>query len=901
MSERSIEDMAANWIGAAAFLKREFLGRRMPASADKGQISPGEEPTPKTRTICLVDTDVVTDLCAPWRSAWGPSARARLDAARRAEAARGWPVPEDAPSNVPIGTGEIFPFFEELDNAVQERGRIDPEERAIRITAILAEYVLNQVRDEAMPIFQLPAHYEETRQNYLNLQNWVQSLAKSEVTERRDSQTLRHAAALLGSYIPPEQGKSDLLPLVRYMLEKMSPLSLPRWKDKQNTSSSLQIEMEWDRFVRLNTATGGLYHASFIGNQLAALQQDAAAVAVGTALSEKLAAEDQLKFDAVKGFVIAQLVGNRRTPTEHELKDAASIGNLYLINEKLKGTGWRAIFVTASRRLSEACYADFLQVYGLDREVAKNFSQQFVRHTWAYTTEALLEPTSGRANFMNWLDGLLAKEASPDDFQEKRLSDIVRNKKDYANILLNGDNLSSRLVITSAQETWLDLTADAIARHRIETLGIGSEQAAALQQRILDKVRATRSGNSTFRGWDELLRDLQEDYDRARDRFYFNYSSIGKGFIFSGNVLKRNPPDLYFQSLGNSRRILERLCSPHNYPREDFEADFKNIADDCPDPASQPDDRMFSHLRFLLLGAAFAAADRWGVALSHGQMAVAIVERRRDIPIKTKGPETNISGREAYFLCAVATRVSAQNRRDFYQAERYLLKSETALEQDRKLNDAQRATLVRHKCERLALQLSRYYYERFELNRIATRDEEYCDEFVRPIYEAARVMLSEIAGSSRNMKPLDHGDADLTNFGKVTLASVATNIVQVCTIRAFRRHYRRNEPPFPVTESHLRQSLDLLRYFRSATENQGADQIRQTKLIRVYADIGARLLKDRSRHSWLDENGIAELLSEGNGRDVTRYDPWRFGKIGEFLPILNGWDENTTRNVLFAA
>lgn len=870
---------ASQFVRNAAFLRREFLGRN---------IFSEMEPQTRERTLYFFDTDIVVTFCEPWLK--GPS---------RKEGGGDY--------------GVIFPpahvDYEDQRLHLLER------DRAAHIAAILAEYVFQSVRSDSYPAYQFDEHFSETARIYKN----ARSLAKQVEGRQRSSLRaqevrMRRTAALL-AHRSPISGDNFLMPEMVALLQSMTPLGFPNNKNERLLQS-------WERFVRLNNVAGGIYPAHLAAEHFERDGNRELTESLRVLSGDRNREEEAIYRELMKAFEarIAKHSPSRREVREH---DAKAIINLYILNARLKNqnTGWRAIFITGAQGLAEACYGRFPNVPGVDQEVADKFSQKFVRHLWAYTTEALLEPErEGRRRFINWLDGLLASEALTTRFNEEGLTDLVLNPS-VSVLGKNGQEKNAgKRTLKSVLQDWNALTEQAVAKHRLESLEVNTDEALRLQHRIVSIVGQwykDLGGDS----WENLIGIIREEYHRAKDRTFLEFSSIGKDAIFQAHgIRQRNPPDLAFASLPNTNRIFQRLLDVRKYSSQEFSDDYKAIAEDCRDSREDGDDRQLSHLRFLVLGAAFAAANKWGVALSQGKRAISIIERSRSstfwpIPVKSQqpgAPKTFMSGREAYFLCASATRVIAATADDLDAALELLRKSEGALAEDKEHEGAEQVTYVRFKCERLALALTHYYLERKrqdkEVLRVSAKQaalpindgSQYCDELVPNIYHATRDLLNELREVEPSGILLSKRSGFVRKFSRATLVNVATNIIQACVIRAFRRlNDRPDSLEFPLKLDDLHQALAVLAYFSTPPPKFSIDELRQTPLIRFYRDAGARILDSEGFSYHGSSKGLLKMFEDEPNRLVTFYDGWRFEKLEELGNKLNGIPGSERRELVF--
>jgi hypothetical protein len=852
------------FIRSAAFLRREFLSRSL---ADQNTFE-------RSKTIYLYDTDIITTYAEPWRMG---------------------PVQADGLG----GYGQIFP---DTRNQNRETSEADPSALvdAEYIAVMLAEYALTELPAEIFPAYQFDPHFLETKTIYeTNARRFADAAtSRKKPSWQARAERIRRAAALIAVSNPSAAARNDsILPTMRYLLEQMEPLGFPKELNEQRIQA-------WERFLQLNAATGGIYPASVLAEHARGNEFVDLAGALEALDERRLTRTEKELFDNMVTELVRRFEKSRKnTPGVKLFNDAKTISLLYLVNARLQNLeekGWRVTFITGATVIVEACYDGFANVPGVSSAVAGNFSRKYVRHLWAYTTEALLkDDPENNHRFINWLDGLLAPYASATGFDEGALTKLVRgesaaliktratsdDKSHGREAAPAGDDRVNQLL-----DVWWELTRKAVVKYRTNALGLNSAEAIRLQEIVVTRV----SGNLDIKRWPDLLEDIHEEYHRAKDRTFLEFSEKGKDALIRAIHQKRNPPDLSYASLTNTNRIFSRLCDVKRYDLEEYTRDFEAIKEDCYDPGK--DDRQLSHLRFLVLGATFAGANKWGVALSQGKRAISIIERserserHRTIPVKEPtggGPRSHMSGREAYFLCATAARMIARSSEDLASAKELLRRAEQALVEDQRRGTAKDATFIRFKNERLAIALSAYYMMRQLREPVvpsgsvdrSDNNVKFCDEFVPEIYTSITILLQELPID--NLPGRDNG-----KIGRVTLVNISTNIIQTCVVRAFRRKHKRNcSVEFTLKLDHLKWALDILAIF--------ANEIHETTLVYLYRCVGECFLGK--------ENLLWEKITNFNLLEinVTEYDIWRFQKLEDFYYDLLRLESNDRLDLIF--
>lgn len=864
----------------AAFLRREFVGLEVTRAIDGGVLDR------RKKTIFIYDTDVIVTYCEPWKN--GPSSL---------ETGVG-------------GYGEILSVSSDDNKAERER--------AMDVAAILAERALLGMRDRNIPAFIFDGHLDETNKVYAEIGRRVSERGERPQLdfEEERNRRLRQLFAMI----------SYRAPLSKHIPTQLSPL-VKEFFATMHAASRYPSEREKDvaalrNLFELRVKTGNIYPTSQAATLLDGTVPDEVRDMLGAFATLKG------KWENLTDVELQDL----NTITQHfspsfradQEADWNAIGLVYLVNARLKKTGWRVVLITGATSLVNACHGGFAKIKGLDPTRAeglqKNFARRFIRHLWSGATEALLEPASDTLDgnrqdrFINWLDGFIADCSNADRFEVERLDEFISDpQKMFKN------NLESR--VGGASTHWKSLIEDALRDYRFRQIGVDSEAAIKLQSKLLFRISMAR-GLASPPSFAEMLREHREEYERERDLTYTKLSDIGIESILSSRGLGlRNPPDLAFESLKRTNKIFKTLCSKNGYSDHDtrlreFADDYQEIWRDTRDEKETGDPRKECYLRFLALGAAFASGNLWGVALSQGERALAIVRRSKSrgaIPDKIcqDGRITHISGREAHFLCATAQRVVARTKNEFDRSCRHLEDAERCLEEDWKNGSALSTSRLRFKGEDLALKLSLYYDARKRAVE-AGREDNYCDDQVTDVFSAAKDLLeyfkdieSNGAGFGKDGKYYFPGfrlaerphvsetivvegePKEITlypSYGRVSLLHISTNFVQVaaiCSYRAYMGHGSTDESP--LTYENLRFAVELMSYFTGKADKILTDKVpspkhllRASPLVLLYRETGALLIGSASDPILKSKDDVDGFF-EKNEKDfkVAEYDGWR--------------------------
>lgn len=802
-------DVVADLVKSTAFLRREFLGR--------------DRFNNRENTIYIYDTDVIKANCAPWTV--GPG--------------------RDQGGN---GYGEPITFVE----PEEKRIRVDEtlrRKRAEAVADILARHAVTLSRN--LPIYQFQPQFEETTEVYGFVRRDAERVSRIDEQSRmdRDRRSIIQASALIAAKRSGVNGDDDISLEVDYLMRLLDGTAF------STPSRSARKVKEWDRFVDLNVKRGGIFPINHAARHFDRQGDDNLSHALGGFEVEEFATEEARFFHSLQSFWAESLQGHEPLKNKRArlAKDAEALSYLAVLNRRLYDIGWRAVFVTGATNIVDASYAELPKsITRMAPEIFSEFGHRFVRHLWAYTSDALIEPYN-KGKFVNWLDGLLAKWAESSEFREQDLTKLL-TRRTFPHVSIKD--------CREALEMWDEMTQTMVSQDKFIWLG---EKTQDLQNKLVKRIELARGEHLE---WGRLVELLNEDNDQNNDETFLAFSNIGAEALISAQQASRHPPDLDFESLTNTKKIFAKLTSGQGYEtRSEFESDFVAIKSDCYDP--KIDNRQYCHLRYLALGAAFASSSRWSVALSQAQRAIRIIERsiqRRIMPIPKKDSlNSYMSGREAYFLAAVSLRMIAKSPRDFDGSTSYLKKAEEALILDRKEGTAKKFDNVRFANERLAQSLSRYYFERM------SDEADLQDEF----------FLKIVSRLDSVLKPLGsfHPSHKLKSRRAATLAHAALNCIQARVIYEYRiDHGAAEMKNFPVDDGVLVYAISLIEALAADDPAQNARLFR-TKLMKCYLIVGNMILKTTDR---VTIGEVDKAFDSWKKSVVTEYDDWRYRNLYRF-------------------
>ncbi|MBB4106022.1 hypothetical protein [Allorhizobium borbori] len=279
------------------------------------------------------------------------------------------------------------------------------------------------------------------------------------------------------------------------------------------------------------------------------------------------------------------------------------------------------------------------------------------------------------------------------------------------------------------------------------------------------------------------------------------------------------------------------------------------------------------------------------VAEQHAASAVDIVERASRLrdPIKTKDGRNNISGREAYFLRAVARRVRAREPSDFTRSGEWLDIAEKMLGADRKVG-AKTVPYIRFNCERLALSLARYYFAR------ASDENDPHNLLANRIFDSASDLASRLEFSRGKITCEDEPSKTLPASTQV---NIAINLLQVLVVARTRSEFGFEEASeCPIDDSDLAFCLSVITENTDYNERvaelgfslkkrdfESEPEVICSALILRYTAAASKILK--SPKAWYPRRAsdVDRLFASEIVGNITLYDSERYRVLSEFLKL----------------
>ncbi|MEA5161229.1 hypothetical protein U5903_10640, partial [Cereibacter johrii] len=898
MDSHSFRKTTAAFVTNGLFLVCEHLGRQ--ESKNFAKNSGG-------RNIHVFDTDIIISACAPWLIS-------RLSGR---------------------STGTLGSLLPEFSESAEFSTELKPEMEA-ELVRLLAEGALHKSIDPldsdfSIGVFQLETQFRETEEIYGIVRDHAERWSgdvRTEATWTRQDDLLARLAVLISDRMhvsdDPNSNLRMVETFVRAILKQTMPVGQPD-----------RAVREWDNFVDLNSRTGGIlgikdFAGSLAPEMLGAFEE----ISVGALSAPIPDPQNDLEQKIHKEISRNWLDRLGRFKESVVDADVQAIADLFVLNWrqfKLSSGNTRVVLVTGDRNLCLASYKKIVlpvslfdqmleelpQDPNIDRtqqleKFLNNFAFWHIRHLWAYLEETVLvgDPTirDGQegearqeapldASDMDWLHGLLAEWSGGTSFGRQQLVDLLQDlnkREDSGTLRREFGSAISELVRDEQKRTEI---LDSVKRFRNSlTNNIENLKFRELRQYSILYPKIVRRFSSLKRfepggTWKDIVRLTRADLERFDASTVVSLSNVGVRVLLAARRTgRRNPPPLMFDRFSAPKRIVDALSrDPRAYENEDFERDYSGIEAEAGlltgiDETAA--DVLATYLRYLVLGALFASANKWGVAHSHALRAIDIVRREK----RSLGARFPVNGREAYFLAAATKRLIAQQPSQLMQAERYLSTAENAFQADvasgRFTEDVLSGHDLRFSAERLALSLGQYYLPRY------LRDEDPCTNEVRVVFDSAVSVLDRlrvVSGKAESVGFVELGD----RIDPIVLVSIATNFLQVRTIFEYREWKGlANAERCPVNNIWVAWSLDLLEKTTRIIPSQArrappeGSRVIRTPLMQCYQISGELILLRDGIEVSGGTPDLEPLRRIAKSPGIAVYDKWRHENLVELCEHL---------------
>lgn len=618
--------------------------------------------------LYAADTDIVMCYTSPWNLGIGGSAR-RTDGFA---------------SETPYGV--IFPPDQ------------DSEEAANGLTYSIAKYIFFDLNTE-WPLFQLPSHSLETERVYgaaaynaARLNERIKTrLDQFEAFKTELDRDLAKAAdatlqALSGAD-EPEAGANGERSTDRIfeILDALKPLLVNRGR-----SPSAEIV----RYLSL------LLEGTLISTDNAPSLRDdddaehagmLDALAQGSDMREWIRESEDRDWWTEKLIEVHSSTKARKTKLGGQTAvrisaDAAALARLVTINEKLEPLGGRLLLITGAHAIHQVA-----------RQRDNQFYNKYIRHFHSFAPGAFLELENANGD-----DGVQSEEEFKNEIGYSAIQQFNRTKLRK----LLRDSPSSFVQI---EREWVDFR-DKVIHASVALSDEGIDEVVNLVADAKSEFRQSAGGGHFRDTLDKFATKMRRKILEDRLSLAAEFAATGVEFLLSlGLASSRNPPDVQFDSYKNANDLFRTLRSAKNLSglHPPFREQLEFLKLDCLSKDVGVTD--LGYLHFLIFSGLFAAANRWNIAADLAGHAIEIASLNPE----TKS-DSNVSGREAYYLRASAMRLGARELSDFDDAMNNLQLAQEALKIDKEDRPGLRISPLRFDAEKVATDLGKLHFRRYK-------------------------------------------------------------------------------------------------------------------------------------------------------------------------------------------
>ena len=583
----------------------------------------------------------------------------------------------------------------------------DDAEIRLGLVSTLASYIFDEL-DTNWPIFQLPSHYKETEKVYAAVANKAQKSSKGKAraslllayAKERAQQKEQRTSDLLTNFSlddSKEKISNSVLKVAKQIIEKekkhiFAIEELKKYFQLQSSGCALSLEKGID-ISRGNSSLDDVRHA-FNG----AFEREGGEYA---------------KFHTLTDLWMVRLAAQKSQLSRDKfITDAEALATLEIINSRLPENG-RIIFITGDTALLNAARQEI--AFGCKDEFDQNYFTEFarknIRHFHAFFADCFVgKRKDEQQEFETWLDGFLGTWASSYLYKDEKLQELANGEKGTSEI----DSMSSE-EINDLIEDWQKFRTYAVNWSLVRQNQVDKSNTTSLERIVnkLDAVETVYDLLETFSKFETTTENIKQN---IWEEFVLDLSQTGTEFLFQGATRPaRHSPNIRFQSLGDTTDIFQKYHNGdyQNNP-ELFDVDLGKIKRQTED--QKPGKNALGYLYYIVFAGAFAQASKWATALSLSDRAIHIIETSPS-PIFYPDQNSHFSGREAYYIAAISSRICAKDMHAIEGSKKYLRKAYRALEIDHGAGTAENIKGIRFDIEAFSIELSTIYLKSFYINK----------------------------------------------------------------------------------------------------------------------------------------------------------------------------------------
>ena len=232
---------------------------------------------------------------------------------------------------------------------------------------------------------------------------------------------------------------------------------------------------------------------------------------------------------------------------------------------------------------------------------------------------------------------------------------------------------------------------------------------------------AGENGMKLVAEFESYIRKLTED---SWDDFFFTTLRSGSDMIGAKQGYNnRNVPILFLRGMGAAGELLKEISRSDGVIKN--EAQVRALLSDL----NRDRDDFGGYISSICYAILFAHADRWSITKLIASRAVQVAAKIRQRAGKHNEPVTTfgeVTGREAYYLSAVAHRLTARRAGDLDECEKLLSDAVAAMELETELDDVvpdyPQVTGLRFRAEAFAIEIAKLMFRARSQHWILSND-----------------------------------------------------------------------------------------------------------------------------------------------------------------------------------
>lgn len=370
--------------------------------------------------------------------------------------------------------------------------------------------------------------------------------------------------------------------------------------------------------------------------------------------------------------------------------DAEALASLQLINVRLAGSGIRLILITGAATLLNN--GQKITV----KNGAQNylFSDLWLRHPRCFLGDPAILGSSidlggnnGDDNLMTLLDAFLAEVKQESDQQSQQTDE--KNNQHVSN--------KYSMAIVEFQEKWNRYISNVCLGHPDIIEQVSCVDPSSVVIKLIREIRNAQNS----------LQDLLKESWQS-----VFFAAIQTGFLYSlyswslAKMMPRSLPRLIFESFNEATKFVDDVIMQK--PGTDLSDFHERIVEVGNDSSNR-------YTTYLVFGVLFAAQNNWRVAESLADNAITLFfGDHQSVPEAVRDDkERIITGREAYYLKAVAKRHLARTLRDLISAHNSIILAIQMLDLEREVRGNFLPNDTRFEYELCSINVASAMFEKF--------------------------------------------------------------------------------------------------------------------------------------------------------------------------------------------